>query len=126
MKAYFLNSSIISLILIAFCSCTSIDIEQDKEIIEHLKAYTFEYVDYKNNMTSFVQFEDSKCELSVNLTGELATSKAYNYSLGGIKYDKRVIDIEGNTGQWNIKKDGQLYMYNENELFIYHTITLDN
>ncbi|MDQ3193149.1 MAG: hypothetical protein M3Q58_16315 [Bacteroidota bacterium] len=107
-----------------FTGCGKIELNNEEKIKQHLKEHTFEYGDRKNNMTSFMQFKESSCELIIFLNGKEFTSKNYSYSLGEFNFDKRLINIEENEGSWGIKEDGNLYLWNKGELFIYRHVKL--
>lgn len=113
---------IIVIVLIGwvFESCSSLDIKDDSKIKEHLMEYTFEHVEYSANMTSFIQFYDNSCKLTIFLNGKLVSETKYNYTIGEKSEDRTQIDVADNSGKWDLKEDGDLYMYNKGELFIYH------
>lgn len=116
---------VLTLIGWAFKGCSSIDLDNDVKIIEHLKEYTFEHVEYSSNMTSFIQFYDGSCRLTIFLDGDLLSETKYRYSIGEKSNDRVNIKIEDNSGKWDLKDDGDLYMHNKGELYIYHHKKLD-
>lgn len=120
MKRIFIVLLIILPIGFIISKCTTIDITNTDEVKEHLMEYTFEYVDYKANLTSFIQFYDNECRLTVFLGGKKATEKSYPYSMGSASSDRVEINIQDNSGDWSMKEDGDIYMYNKGELYIYH------
>lgn len=103
-----------------FSKCSSVDLSDKKAVKSHLMEFTFEYVDYKNNLTSFIQFYENSCRLTIFLNGKKASEEDYSYEIEENSSDRVDIHIPENSGEWNLKKDGDIYMYNKGELFIYH------
>ena len=115
------------LLIVSLNSCMeNIDLNDKDQVKGHLKKYTFENIDWKNNMTSFIEFNDSYCELSVYIQGDFFTKKKYKYSLGDTDSRGIRIIIEGNEGKWRLREGGDLVMYNKNESFIYLHKDLSN
>lgn len=111
---------VLALIGWAIKGCSSIDLEDDNKIKEHLKEYTFEHFEMKASMTSFIQFYETSCKLTIFLNGDFLSETKYNYSIGEKDKDRVNINIHDNSGKWDLKDDGDLYMYNKGELYIYH------
>ena len=64
------------LLIVSLNSCMeNIDLNDKDQVKGHLKKYTFENIDWKNNMTSFIEFNDSYCELSGYIQGDFFTKK---------------------------------------------------
>ena len=118
MNKYF-NIAIIVVVILFLTSCNRVDLNNKNEIKDYLEKYTFEYVDYSANMTSFMQFDNNTCKLTIYLNGELFGVKKYDYSLGDFDYDNVRINIKDNEGNWEIRKDGNLYLVNRGEIFVY-------
>lgn len=95
------------------------DINNTIEVKKYLMSNNFQHFEYKGNMTSFLQFNESKVTLSIYLDGKELTAKSYYYKIGLEEKDYRIIEISENEGNWKIKSDGSIYMWNKGELYTY-------
>ena len=115
------NSVLILLVLIFLVnSCTKVKLTDTTAVKKHLQSYTFEHVEYKANMTSFLQFTESNCDLIIYLDGKHFSTTSYSYNIGELKDDYLLLNIDKNEGIWKLKTDGIIYLINKGEVFIYN------
>jgi hypothetical protein len=110
---FYLNVIIVSL----FLTGCGINISEDADLKNYLKGHTFQYS--KKNMSAFLLFEDASCDLIIYINGKEISTQKYDFKLGQASSDNRQLIIFNNEGDWKIKSDGNIYMWNQGDLFVY-------
>lgn len=116
------GSLLIIITFITWAIGPSIDLKDKTEVSDYLQSNTFEYVDYANNVTSFIEFSGNTCFVKGYVNGSSVSNNSYEYSLGRISSNEEKIQIEilGNMGDWSLKDDGNIYMWNAGDVHIYY------
>ena len=96
------------------------DIKNSEEVKKYLVLNNFQHFEMKAGMSSFLQFGKDEVKLIIYLGDKELTEKSYSYILEEPQSTYREIKVKDNEGSWEIKEDGNIYLWNKGELFIYN------
>lgn len=110
---------VISWILKEAGCLSKFDINSIKEVKKYLMANKFQEYETKTSTTSFLIFNEISMDLEIYTGDKNIFGQHYKYQIGEKGKDYRKLVFEGLDGDWKVKDDGNIYLWNKGELFIF-------
>lgn len=104
---------------------TSLDLENEEEVYEHLQEHHhFECPEniFGNGpqVTSFLLFTSKKrCEMYTYVNGEKEAYESYSYDLGEVSNGELEIEMGGSSYEFVLKDNGNIFMRDAGESFLF-------